>query len=149
MHCLAVQKLPEGEGWEYGLKLDSYPTLAVKHNGRLTLFSPNKKSSNARFPGITAALDKLPDKSFVDGEVVAMDDSARPSFNRLQNVSKNAHAITFYAFDLIWKDEDLRSQPLENCCELLRSKVMPTLSAIRYSDSFAVTAENMVAAVRS
>ena len=56
----------------------------------------------------------------------------------------------FYAFDLLmWKGEDLRLQPLENRRELLRSKVIPTLSAIRYSDSFAVTAENMVAAVRS
>jgi ATP-dependent DNA ligase len=44
-----------------------------------------------------------------------MDESGRPSFDRLQNSSKNAHAITFYAFDLLmWKGEDLRPQPLEN-----------------------------------
>jgi ATP-dependent DNA ligase len=79
-----------------------------------------------------------------------MDDSGRPSFDRLQNSSKNAPVITFYAFDLLmWKGEDLRPQPLENRRELLRSKVMPQLPAIRYSDSFPVTADEMVAAVRA
>jgi hypothetical protein len=29
MPCLAVQKLPEGEAWQYELKLDGYRALAV------------------------------------------------------------------------------------------------------------------------
>jgi predicted GNAT family acetyltransferase len=29
MPCLAVKKLPEGEGWQYELKLDGYRALAV------------------------------------------------------------------------------------------------------------------------
>lgn len=67
-----------------------------------------------------------------------------------QNSSKNAHVITFYVSDLLMRNgEDIRAQPLENRRELLRSKVMPILPAIRYSNNFAVTAEEMVAAVRS
>jgi ATP-dependent DNA ligase len=29
MPCLVVEKLPEGEAWEYELKLDGYRALAV------------------------------------------------------------------------------------------------------------------------
>ena len=109
MQCLAVKQLPEGKDWEYELKLDGYRALAVKHGAHLTLFSRNKESFNRRFPEIGAALDKLPDEPILDRGIVAIDDSGRPSFSRLQNFSKNAQPITFFACDLLfWKGEDLR-----------------------------------------
>jgi ATP-dependent DNA ligase len=150
MQCLLVNKLPEGENWEYELKLDGYRTIAVKHGGRVTLFSRNKKSFNSRFPSIVAGLASLPDDSIIDGEIVAMDESGRPSFNRLQNCSANADAISFFPFDLLaWKGENLLRQPLEKRRALLRSRAMPKIPVARFSESFHVAADQMVSAVRS
>jgi hypothetical protein len=79
-----------------------------------------------------------------------MDESGRPSFNRLQNFSANADAITFFAFDLlVWKGENLQKQPLEKRLTLLRGRAMSKMPAARFSESFQVPADQMVAAVRS
>jgi len=150
MPCLAVKKLPEGKDWEYELKLDGYRALAVKYDGRVTLFSRNGKRFNGRFPAIAAAFTRLPDDTIIDGEIVAMDESGLPSFSRLQNFSANTGAITFYAFDMpMWNGKDLRTQPLEKRRELLRMKAMPKLPAVHFSDSFAANADKMISAVRS
>src|SRR5437867_232002 len=100
MQCLPVQSLPAGEGWEYELKLDGYGSIAVKHAGHVELFSRNRKSFNHRYPALVNALAQLPDETVIDGEIVALDASGRPSFNRLQNASSTT-PLTLCVFDLL------------------------------------------------
>jgi len=98
MECLSVSKLPEGSQWVWEIKLDGYRALAVKSEGKLTLFSKNRKSFNNRFPYIVEALHDLPDNTVIDGEVVALDDSGRPDFNLLQNFRTEAGRIHYFTF---------------------------------------------------
>jgi ATP-dependent DNA ligase len=51
-----------------------------------------------RYPRIAAALARLPDETVVDGEVVALGEDGRPSFNALQNYGSSRGEFLFYVF---------------------------------------------------
>jgi bifunctional non-homologous end joining protein LigD len=128
MLCLAVSDLPEGLQWGYELKLDGYRAIGIKTRGRVLLLSRNGKDFTRPFQPLACALDAVPDETVVDGEVGALDETGRPSFNLLQNYSSNEYTLVFYTFDLpIFAGKSLMREPLKVRRELLRSKVMPLL----------------------
>ena len=51
------------------------------------LRSRNNNDFASRYPLLPKALAAMPDETLLDGEVVALDASGRPSFNTLQNYS--------------------------------------------------------------
>ncbi|MBV8071145.1 MAG: non-homologous end-joining DNA ligase, partial [Acidobacteriaceae bacterium] len=83
MQCKLVSSLPEGENWQYEVKLDGYRALAIKDNGRVDLLSRRNNNLNQRFEPVSAAMERLEDGIILDGEIVALDESGRPSFNLL------------------------------------------------------------------
>ncbi len=85
MLLTAVGSLPAGGGWQYELKLDGYRAIAFKSRGKVYLRSRNDNDFARKYKGIAKALEHLPDETIIDGEIVAFDESGRPSFNRLQN----------------------------------------------------------------
>jgi DNA ligase D-like protein (predicted ligase) len=149
MLCLAVPKLPEGPEWQLELKLDGYRGIGIKCNGRAHLASRNGKNFSERFPTITRALNRLPDETVIDGEIVAVNEAGVPSFNLLQNFGGAEHTILFYAFDLlILAGTDLRSRPLEQRRALLRELIPALGDPIRHSETFDVTPAELLATVR-
>lgn len=149
MECLLVSKLPEGPQWTYEAKLDGYRAIAVKDNSQATLFSRNGKSFNRRFPHIVEALSDIPNDTILDGEVVALDDSGRPDFHRLQNFVAEAPRIHYFVFDvLMWKGRDLTSLPLTERRNLMQSVLRVRSPLIRASEQFDTSAQEILSAVR-
>jgi DNA ligase D-like protein (predicted ligase) len=150
MLSLPVAKLPDGPVWSYELKFDGYRALGLKTEARIQLLSRNGKNFTKRFTLIAQALEKLPDETVIDGEIVAFDSAGGPSFNVLQNHRNRETEIQFYVFDLlILRGKDLTKQSLEKRRELLRTKVMPRLpDTIRYSETLQASPADLIEAVR-
>lgn len=128
MLLLRCEALPDGAEWLIELKLDGYRALAIKSGGKLQLRSRNNNDFNGRYPSIVKALSPLPDETIVDGEVVAFDESGKPSFNLLQNYGSSGVPIYYYAFDLLMlSGRDLMHEPLEKRRKLLEEKVLAKL----------------------
>ena len=107
MECALVSTLPEGPDWTYEVKLDGYRAIGVRTSETI-LYSRNHKNFNKRFPQIVAVLDDLPDETVIDGEVVALDESGRPDFHRLQHFTAERSRIHYFVFDCwIMEQRDL------------------------------------------
>jgi DNA ligase D-like protein (predicted ligase) len=121
MYALAVQKLPHGKEWLYEVKFDGYRCLAGRDSTGVTLRSRRANLFTKQFPRIARACERLPPNTLVDGEIVALDERGRVSFNLLQHHRSKAQALVLYAFDvLIYRGRSVLKLPLYFRREVLR-----------------------------
>jgi bifunctional non-homologous end joining protein LigD len=151
MAAVPVKQLPEGPDWLYEVKWDGYRALIIKDDTRVELQSRNHKDLTPMYPRVAAAALKLrADQAVLDGEIVALDESGRPSFQTLQHRSSHPkHQIVFYAFDVLHVDgRAMTGAPIEK-----RRALLPTIIAdstvIRLSNDLPGSAAQVVEAVRS
>ena len=135
MLATSAPVLPRGPEWTYEVKWDGYRTLARKDGARVTLLSRNLKNATALYPSVARAVERMAVRSaLIDGELVAIGEDGRPSFQALHHQS--AQTIVYYAFDLLYLDgRDLVRRPLDERREalgealegstLLRSEPLP------------------------
>jgi bifunctional non-homologous end joining protein LigD len=139
-----VDALPTGPGWLFELKWDGVRVLALRVGGRGELWSRRGRRVTRQYPEIAAAVAALPGGDVaLDGEIVALDDAGRPSFERLQrrmhlerDVAGVAAAVpaTAYFYDcLVHAGRDVRRLPLVERKELLRA-LIPAPGTIRYAE---------------
>jgi ATP-dependent DNA ligase len=123
MLLLRKEKLPEGPDWLYEVKLDGYRAIAIKTGEKVQLRSRNDNDFNHRYPGIVRALAPLPAETVLDGEVVALDEAGKPSFNKLQNFASFAAPVFYFVFDLlVLFGRDLMGEPLATRRTLLEKR---------------------------
>jgi bifunctional non-homologous end joining protein LigD len=148
MECLAVTKPPDGSQWLWELKLDGYRAIAVKSGQDTHLYSRAGKTFDNKFQYIVQALQDIPTGTVLDGEVVALDDSGRPSFNLLQNFAAEAGRVRYFVFDLLcYRDRDLTHLPLIERRKLLASLEIAN-GRIRISDYIEAAAERLLTVAR-
>lgn len=107
--------------WIYERKLDGMRVLIHKNNGKIQIWSRNKKDQNKIFPELVAALKKYASDFIIDCEVVAFA-GTKTSFEKLQ---ERMHVIdpepkllkkvpvTAFVFDILFLNgHDLRKVPL-------------------------------------
>ena len=145
MECLAVAKLPDGEGWVYEIKLDGYRALAINADGKLSLYSRRRKSFNRQYRYVFDALRDLPENTVVDGEIVALDDAGRPNFNFLQHSKSQAKRVCYFVFDLlVYQNRDLTQLPLIERREILQSVLRFQSPRVRIAEYFETSAAAML-----
>lgn len=137
MQCKLVDRLPAGDQWAYELKLDGYRALAIKNASGVKLISRNKKDLTGDYPEIAEGVRLLTMRTGVlDGEIVAIDESGRPSFQNLQHARTpggRPRPILFYAFDLLnLEGKSLLSLPLAERKTALEDVMRAAPAGIRF-----------------
>ena len=104
-------KAPKGEQWLHEIKFDGYRIQVHINSGRKKVFTRNGLDWTKRFSAIAGALD-IPGEAIIDGEVVVIHEG-RTNFSELQAelAAGRQDRLVYYAFDLLWRDGDLRKPP--------------------------------------
>jgi bifunctional non-homologous end joining protein LigD len=123
MECLPVEHLPEGE-WALKLKPDGYRAQGIRDANRVRLPSRNDKDLSRKYPHVVIAVEKT--DTVVDGELVAFDKDARPSFNALQR----RPGLRLWCFSSLTSSStggrDIKSLPLSDRRGLLEANLIPS-----------------------
>src|SRR6516225_1152718 len=150
MMALRARELQVGN-WLYEMKFDGYRALAFKAGSEVRLLSRNRTLFNDNYPQLVDSLKALKAKKFIiDGEIAALDQHGRSSFQLLQSYGvRKGIPLVYYAFDLLSLDgTDLRSQPLVERRELLAKLLKKAPENIKSSEELQGRREELVQVAR-
>jgi bifunctional non-homologous end joining protein LigD len=139
MQAKLVASMRAGD-WIYEVKFDGYRALALRGDAETRLLSRNQKDLGKKFPEIVEAIASLDlQDAIIDGEIVALDDQGRSSFQALQafDMDTERPPLVFYAFDLLWLNgKDLQDLPIEERKAKLAELFTESPATLRFSISF-------------
>ena len=135
MMAQLADALPTTDEWFYEVKLDGIRAVAVKDENSVKLYSRRPRDITADHPEIVQALRKLPIDQFVlDGEIVALDNEGRSSFQLLQNFRRDDVPVIYVVFDILNASGiDVTTHPLESRRKILRKALTQPKLPLRLS----------------
>jgi bifunctional non-homologous end joining protein LigD len=117
MMAKLAERLPQpDDAWGFEFKWDGIRAMAYVEGGRVRLMSRSGEDVTARYPEIHPMGRALGSREVVlDGEVVALDDKGRPSFEQIQqrmgltsesDIRRKMREVpvTYMMFDLVWQE---------------------------------------------
>ncbi|SRR5579871_695743 len=133
---------PQGADWLAEIKWDGIRAIVTIDEGKVKLTARSQRDISKHYPDLAGIAGQVrARRAVLDGEIVCLEPSGRPSFEALQqrmnlrtpDPRKIAeYPVTYYAFDLIFLQPegsetgyDLRNVPLERRKELLRALLRP------------------------
>jgi len=154
-----VREVPLGPEWIYEVKWDGVRVLAVRVAGEVCLYTRHGGRCTDRYPEIAHEIAALPGGDLaLDGEIVALVDDGRPSFQRLQHrmhltrdvalVARQVPVVAYLYDCLIVDGRDARPLPLLARKRILRALV-PAGGALRFCDHVAEDGARFFAAVEA
>ena len=147
-----LARAPSSGHWIYEIKFDGWRALALKGGNQVRLLSRNAKDLGAKFPEITGSIAVLnAHEAVIDGEIVALDEKGRSSFQLLQShdMAHERPPIFFYAFDLLQLNgKDMKKLPLEERKANLQSLLEKPPGVIRFSATLGNNAKDLLKEAR-
>lgn len=148
MLASVTEKPFDNPDWVFEIKWDGYRAIVFLEDGNVRLLSRNHNDLTPRYPELKVLADHVHAKNAIlDGEVVVLDETGRPSFSLMQQrTGIRAHGrqaapnrelpILYYAFDLLYLDGyDLRRVTLEERKQVLQEVLKPG-EIFRFSDHY-------------
>jgi bifunctional non-homologous end joining protein LigD len=135
MKAQLVEKPFDDDRWLFEVKWDGIRLISFIDEGKVRLQTRAGRTVDDEYPQLQA-ISRLVNarQAILDGEIVALDEEGRPSFQLLQNRGKEEHPMQYVVFDIVYFDgQRLFKVPLEDRKRLLRDIVRDS-GVLKYSD---------------
>ena len=144
------KSVPPGD-WSFELKFDGYRALILKGGKQVQVLSRNEKDLGVKFPEIVKAAESSKSKSaIIDGEIVALDEQGRSSFQLLQAyaLGEKRPPLLYLRFRPVGiRRRRLEGRPLAERKEALK-KLLPKRGLLHFSAALGNDAESLLPEVR-
>ena len=152
---------PSGPGWMYEVKWDGVRAMCFIENGTVRVAGRKGNDITRQYPELSVVPHQVRAATAVlDGEIAAVDENGRPSFERIQPriMASDVNAIAqmsrtrpvvFFAFDLLyWNGHDLRGAKLGDRRRLME-RIVESGKSLRLSETFHVDPRELMHVVKA
>jgi len=108
-----AREVPTGPEWVHEIKHDGWRAVVRIEGAEVTILTRSARNVTRMFSRMVPALRAIGRNCIIDGEIAAPDENGVTCVEGFSDiVVTEPHRLAYYAFDLLWLDEDWRTRPL-------------------------------------
>jgi bifunctional non-homologous end joining protein LigD len=125
----------DNDDWVFEVKWDGYRAIAEISKSGNKLYSRNGLTFDKAYSKVFEALKQIKTECVIDGEIVVLNETGQPDFQKLQNYQNTQkYKIQYYAFDCLKSQgKSITNLPLLERKAILK-KLLPKSDIIHYCD---------------